>query len=110
MPYITGGYASAAFAQRTLVPATGLATDSDRERHSGWFIGLGLDWVVAPSWILGLEYRHYDFDTAFHFAHDVFGNEVASRHTFVDPTLDSVTLRLSWKWDRPEREPPKPLK
>ena len=41
----------------------GLATVHGRfDRFDGWYLGAGLDWVVAPNWILGLEYRHYDFD------------------------------------------------
>ena len=36
----------------------------DRERHSGWYIGGGVDMAVSHGWTIGLEYRHYEFDDA----------------------------------------------
>jgi outer membrane immunogenic protein len=109
MPYITGGYASGAFAHRTVVASTNVPVQFTRDRYDGWYIGGGLDWIVYPNWVLGLEYRHYDFDSGVASPNDVNGIvQVGQQRTF-EPTLDTVTLRLSWKFDRQDREPA-PLK
>ena len=30
----------------------------------GWYVGGGFDWAINTNWILGAEYRHYDFGSA----------------------------------------------
>ena len=62
MPYITGGYANAHFAQELRSTAQ-IPTDySSDDRLEGWYIGGGVDMALAHGWTVGLEYRHYDFD------------------------------------------------
>lgn len=118
MPYLTAGYASVAIAQRftnsagAAVAPLGFIADS-RERHDGWYIGGGLDWVAAPNWIVGIEYRHYELDDAFHAFHCTgavttgpntclqFAGAITNS-TVTEPTLDTVTVRVSWKFGRPE--------
>ena len=64
MPYLTGGYASAAFEQKISLNTASSNPFGDRQRHSGWYIGGGVDMAVSHGWTIGLEYRHYDFDEA----------------------------------------------
>jgi outer membrane immunogenic protein len=109
MPYITGGYASAAFTHQSVAVLTQVPNVSSRDRYDGWYLGVGLDWIVAPSWVLGLEYRHYDFDATNSIPHDITGAVQVASNKSIEPTLDSVTLRLSWKFDRPEPVAP-PMK
>ena len=93
---------SAAFSQKTVAA---IMADLDRARLSGWYIGGGVDMALAHGWTVGLEYRHYEFDNAFHFAHTPGGVGVPGSHTFVDASSDTVTARVSWKLGRPEARP-----
>jgi opacity protein-like surface antigen len=110
MPYITGGYANAAFTEKEVLKSNNNQTFRDRERHSGWYIGGGVDMAVAAGWTIGLEYRHYEFDNATYNpscagiggACTAIGQVVfPTDANTADPTSDIVTLRVSWKLDRP---------
>src|SRR5262249_32864283 len=63
MPYVTGGYASARFEEQGIFRVTGVTFDQDSERHDGWYIGGGLDWAFSDHIIVGVEYRHFEFET-----------------------------------------------
>jgi outer membrane immunogenic protein len=62
LPYVSGGYANAAtFVQTFQSSAT---TEVGRTSPDGTYIGGGLDYAVWGSGlVVGLEYRHYDFQT-----------------------------------------------
>ena len=107
MPYLTGGYASAEIAHKSF--DTGAQTNVllFGQRFDGWYIGAGVDMALAQGWTVGLEYRHYDFgsDTV-----ETFRPTGIASGEFrnVEPTLDTIALRVSWKLGRPE--PVKPMK
>ena len=110
MPYITGGYANAAFAEKEVLKTNNNQTFFDRERHGGWFIGGGVDMALANGWTIGLDYRHYEFDNGTYNpacqgiggACTAVGQIVFPTDTNVaDPSSDILTLRVSWKLDRP---------
>ena len=147
MPYITGGYASGQIETTrqtgvrnapvivtvpvgtppvpTPTPFTvpsHVTLDQDGERHDGWYLGGGVEWVVSPGWVMGFEYRHYEFDTANHQAfcsgaslgtgvpNSVScglnlavvsqGLPVPGNNSRVDASTDSIMARVSWKWGR----------
>jgi outer membrane immunogenic protein len=108
MPYVTGGYATATFEdERRNVPPPSAVVFTGSERHHGWYIGGGFEWIVSPGWTFGLEYRHYEFDSATHdFVNPLYVPAPLER-VVSDATLDTVTARVSWRWGRPE---PAPLK
>jgi outer membrane immunogenic protein len=106
MPYITGGYANARYTTGARTIATGVLFSEGSERHGGWFIGGGLEWLVSHGWSVGLEYRHYEFNDELHIQHAPAGG-VNDNPRFVDPSMDTVAVRLTWRFDRPE---PAPLK
>jgi opacity protein-like surface antigen len=110
MPYVTGGYANAGFDMnvRTLPNAFGATTltETAHGRTGGWFIGGGVEWAVSPGWTAGVEYRHYEFDSSrrendYNPATGTFVEHVR----FADPTTDSLSARVSWRWGRPEAAP-----
>jgi outer membrane immunogenic protein len=105
MPYIAGGYANGAFTRSTVNPATETMNDLGQSRHSGWYAGGGVDMAIASNWTIGVEYRHYEFDTAFNLAHTPAGVEVAGSDSNMDASSDAVNLRVSWKFGRPEAAP-----
>lgn len=66
LPYLTGGYASGRFG---FDASSGGPTETASATANGYYIGGGIDWaawrnVIAGSdLILGIEYRHYGFQT-----------------------------------------------
>ena len=109
MPYLTGGYASAAFDQKISLNTASSNPFGDRERHSGWYIGGGVDMAVSAGWTIGLEYRHYEFDDAtYNIARTVATTgllDLSQPANRADATSDIITLRASWKLDRPAPAP-----
>lgn len=115
MPYLSGGYASSSFSYRANSIATTLAVEDGRTRNDGWYIGGGFDMVVAPGWTTGIEYRHYDFGNASTttFATGVAGGPIQGtpiEGLTQSATVDTVALRLTYKWDIPGRYAAPPLK
>jgi outer membrane immunogenic protein len=107
MPYLTGGYASARFEHESIDKATNLFFRRMNTRNDGWYLGGGVEWAVSPGWTAGLEYRHYELDTDTDVVLHAGGGFTPAGVRFLDPSLDTVTARVSWRWGRPE---PKPLK
>ena len=112
MPYITGGYANARFAEKISIKAAPANPFEDSQRHGGWFIGGGVDMAFSHGWTIGLDYRHYDLDSANYVpSRNIAGGAqdplIGAANT-ADVTADVITLRVSWKFGRPE--PVVPLK
>ncbi len=110
MPYVSGGYASSSFSFRANTAAP-LAVEDGRTRNDGWYIGGGFDMVVAPGWTTGLEYRHYDFGNA---STTTFTAQppqgVPLENLVQNATVDTIALRLTYKWDIPGRYAAPPMK
>jgi opacity protein-like surface antigen len=110
MPYVSGGYASSSFTFRARNPAF-TVVDDGRTRNDGWYVGGGFDMVVVPGWTTGLEYRHYDFGSA---SSTTFTGEapqgIALQPLTQSATVDTIALRLTYKWDIPGRYAAPPLK
>ena len=109
MPYLTGGYANAAFSEKVSLNSNSANPFEDRQRHSGWYIGGGVDLAMSHGWTIGLEYRHYEFDDAIYQVSRTSAvtglidlSQPANR---ADVTSDIVTLRASWKLGRPVAAP-----
>jgi len=116
MPYVTGGYANARIETAREFPAGTFAgttnishvvIDSDSARHGGWYLGGGVEWMVSPGWFMGLDYRHYEFDSANHIGFCSGATPVCAPqgvlsgiNSSVDATTDSITARVSWKFGR----------
>lgn len=98
MPYATGGFAGT---RMSLVgtDATPL-NESDTQNRFGYYIGAGVDWMLTPNWILGAEYRHYDFGTDVNVPFDnLIGAAAVGDSTNIKLKADSAMLRLSYKYD-----------
>ena len=107
MPYIGGGYANGGFDYNARAPgAFGASTliESAHARLGGWYLGGGVEWAVSPGWTAGLEYKHYEFGSA---TEDAFSPKgvFTEKARFVDPSTDSITARVSWRWGRPDAAP-----
>jgi len=105
MPYLTGGYANAAISHESFNTGAGTGVLLGRERFEGWFVGGGVDMALAHGWTLGLEYKHFEFDDQEFLTFSPAGVLSADVRN-VDPSVDIVSVRVSWKLGRPERVVP----
>ena len=104
MPYVTGGYATTRFefsGGPTSPPAN--VSESAGTRNNGWYIGGGVEWMVSPGWTAGLEYRHYELNAQTALDFSPAGTPV--ERVRLDPTLDTVTARVTWKFGRESAVP-----
>jgi outer membrane immunogenic protein len=113
MPYVAGGYANGGFDFNGRVPNAGAAgaagattlVETAHVRAGGWYIGGGVEWAVSPGWTAGVEYRHYEFGSENTTAFDPSHGTALENVRFVDPSADSITDRVSWRWGRPDAAP-----
>jgi outer membrane immunogenic protein len=97
--YATGGYASGSFAFDAASGTTTPLVEHASARPDGFYIGGGVEYAVAQNWIVGLEYRHYEFN-----AKAVTGVISGSFGTAVEPVkfepkTDVVMGRLSYRFN-----------
>jgi outer membrane immunogenic protein len=97
MPYLTGGYAGTTLRNTAFV--NGVPTEFFSQTRSGWYAGAGVDWAVNPNWVVGVEYRHYDFGTARGVPTLVGGGIDAANTMDVSLRADSVMARASYKFN-----------
>jgi outer membrane immunogenic protein len=113
--YVKGGFATAAIRTRGNVDgesctSVGVCSDfggpfSSRERHYGWLAGGGLEYMVTPNLIVGLEYNYTDLGARTHTGSVTFGNFSGETRARVDPDgIHAVTARVSIKFGRDEPE------
>jgi outer membrane immunogenic protein len=102
MPYVTGGYASTQLQTSQPFKATGVSLIETSAHRNGWYLGGGVDCAHMGNWLLGIEYRHYDFGNKLHMAFStVTGAAVPGNNMNVGLTADTVLLRLSYKVGAP---------
>lgn len=91
--YATGGYALGDMDTKSITTATGALFESGAGRHTGWYLGGGLEWSLGKTVVLGVEYRRIELDDAWHRSSDP--SPLADRS--VDATIDTVQARLTFK-------------
>jgi outer membrane immunogenic protein len=100
MVYGQGGYAQADIDTQHLVNATGVTLDHAGASHGGWYAGVGFEYAVLDNLILGVDYKHYEFDSKQHncnLALASCGGAALFRN--VDADVDAVMARLSYKFN-----------
>jgi len=106
--YATGGLAwargevsYAGQAAQFGVPVGAFAV-SNQAYHLGWAAGLGLDYMFAPNWTIGLEYLHLDLGNANYRFGTTFPNvtvtQALSPGTNVSLRSDIVRLTLNYRF------------
>ena len=105
MPYLTGGYATAKFLEKISIKAAPNNPFEDSHQHSGWYIGGGVDMALSHGWMVGLAYRHQKLDHSATYAPSrIAGGAIdplIGARNDADVSVDTITLRVSWKFDRP---------
>jgi outer membrane immunogenic protein len=96
MPYAAGGFAQAKWEERgVLAAAPATVVDTGVGAFSGWYVGGGLDVRVWEGLIVGVEYRHYEFQTKTLSEAAPGGGPVLESVT-VKPKADTVMARVSF--------------
>jgi outer membrane immunogenic protein len=96
LTYVKGGYAGA----NVEISARDLITPvraRDDETHNGWTVGAGVEYLVSPQVVFGVEYSYFDFGDRSHRTFDTDGTPFA---VDTDVTAQVVTARLSYKFTR----------
>jgi outer membrane immunogenic protein len=94
--YGTGGYASGSFA---FDAASGAGSEHAAVRPDGFYVGGGVEYALAQNWILGVEYRHYEFDTKTTASTTInFGGftEPVKFDTKTDVVMGRVSYKFNW--------------
>jgi outer membrane immunogenic protein len=113
MPYVTGGYASARFEEsltnRSLAPIGVEIIRWGNSRDNGWYIGGGVDLAMAHGWTIGLDYKHFEFDSNDKQASAIVGGiwgPLPNDNARFESNADILSLRVSWKLGRVETVAP----
>jgi outer membrane immunogenic protein len=99
--YTTAGWAIASIETSYILRGFEIVGGQDVERHNGFYIGGGVEYALMPNVIVGLEYVHVDLDSRIH---SLSGGAGVER--LIDPDLDIVRARLSFKLGRPAEVEP----
>lgn len=91
--YGTGGYARAEIETRHLFTATNSAVVPSSSHNDGWYWGGGLEMLVSHGFVVGVEYRHYDFKSSFQGSTP--GSPATDKNVKAD--VEAVLLRLTIK-------------
>jgi outer membrane immunogenic protein len=99
MLYAKGGFADARIDTFAINPTTGVFGDV-RQWQAGWTVGGGLDYMVIPSLVLGIEgnYYHFKYDRTIPASDGTVGTITNSK-----ADVYSVMGRASWlfNWGGP---------
>jgi opacity protein-like surface antigen len=109
--YAMGGYASAEVSTVAYsgLPVVGVEANT-KERHSGWVVGGGLEYMFRPAAALGLEYSFMSLEGERHTALTTGTTSGLPYNVDVgDIGVHALTVRLSFKLT-PERSQSAPLK
>ncbi len=98
LTYVKAGYAGANVEISAFDPDTVPDPTSFRKSttHNGWTVGAGLEYLVSPNIILGVEYTYTDFGDETLRGLDSEGDPYSVRN---DMTMHAVMARFSYKFD-----------
>ena len=96
MVYGQGGYAQADIDTRAN-HVLGFTFSPAGASHGGWYAGVGAEYAVLDYLILGIDYKHYEFDSKQHNCTVCLVPPLDFRN--VDAGVDSVMGRVSFKFN-----------
>lgn len=114
MAYVKAGYAQADISIKGIDPANGVSIGgplnaSSSETYRGYVVGSGVEFMMSPNILLGLDYSFIDLGSEVHTTVTNSTTAAADGQPFVadvDTEFHILTARLSFKLNRP----PSPLK
>ena len=93
MLYGTGGWARGQFEETFAVPPA-VAGSAYQFHSNGWYAGGGIDWQAMKNFVVGVEYRHYEFDNVGGVVPSVTG--AVNTANFSNLKADTVQVRFSY--------------
>lgn len=100
MVYGQGGYAQADIETQGFVNPGGPTFAFAGATHGGWYAGVGAEYAVLDYLILGIDYKHYEFDSKAHNCNLALASCVGvANFRNVDADVDSVMARVSFKFN-----------
>src|SRR4051812_32408983 len=66
MVYGQGGYAQASIDTQGLINVGAIPFAQASANHGGWYAGVGGEYAVLDYLVLGIDYKHYEFDSKQH--------------------------------------------
>jgi outer membrane immunogenic protein len=96
MTYVKGGYAGANISISARDPITPVRA-RDEETHNGWTVGAGVEYLISPQIVLGVEYNFMDFGER---SHRTFASDATPFAVDTDVSAQVVLARLSYKFTR----------
>ena len=103
--YGLGGYAGGKVDER--VQDTSGSAIFDKQWHNGWVVGGGVEHLLHPNVVVGLDYRRVSMGDKLHLGNNNSGDDVAIGNHRVDADYDVVTARISVKFGADRRDPMK---
>jgi outer membrane immunogenic protein len=97
MIYITGGGAWTGVEFN--VNDGGGASSSFTNTRSGWTVGAGYEWMIAPSWMVRAEYLYYGFSGNVNNTTTIPGLGTGIAHNWDKMNTNVVRLGLNYKFD-----------
>lgn len=88
---VAGGWAHATLQEQTYRTSTGIVDGGAKADHDGWYVGAGVERVVAQNWIVGVDYTHIDLGEERHF------DKFSSGYGDISMTADLVRARLTYR-------------
>jgi outer membrane immunogenic protein len=97
--YVTGGWAYGK--SNSTIAGVGFIggpfVTSASNTHSGWTVGVGVDYMIAANWIVGAEYKHIDLGSeTYTYVFPILGGTPVTGTS--DLTIDEVTARVAYKF------------
>jgi outer membrane immunogenic protein len=90
--FAQGGYARANISTNGVVNGTNVPFSQSQNWHNGWFAGVGFDYALSSVVSVGVDYKHYEFDSENHL--DLFG---PANNTVMSANADAVFARINFK-------------
>jgi outer membrane immunogenic protein len=94
MIYLTGGGAWEGVQFNT---SDAVASSSFTNTRSGWTIGGGYEWMIAPNWMVRAEYLYYGFSGTVNNVTPILGGGVS--HSWSNTNTSVARIGLNYKFD-----------
>jgi outer membrane immunogenic protein len=91
--FVQGGWAYANISTQGVINGTNVPFSQSQNWHNGWFAGVGLDYALSNVVSVGIDYKHYEFDSEAHL--DL--NGIVGNNRVVSATADAVFARINFK-------------
>jgi outer membrane immunogenic protein len=103
LTYVTGGYTQAHFGgldyDVAFAPGTPLGVSLPSQTYDGWFVGAGVEYMIAPGWFAKGEYRYADYGSRILSNVDTATGALIGTAERLHPIVQSVRAGLSYKFN-----------